>query len=239
MQKVKIQNEAVRRNIALFQQIVRHSVAKQAAYRAYVNLKTGSLRFSEASGEEWKVVTLHLDLEAHKIEVFEADPRIQGEFDRTRFLPAAYRIFSETVHALQQLLRIIRTFHEMAEVEIEPPSRSSEVRDFIHEAWHQVDRMGAEFLLLKRSPGTYLFRKDEYAAILEQELTEALHTPVKCVTLSYVDDKPSVHDQTVVLHEQRWMFYDDDPSLGGSHYETISDLLEALGSRLSKPLLHG
>lgn len=112
-------------------------------------------------------------------------------------------------------------------------------RDIIHEAWHQVDRIGAEKLLLHHQTiGNYLFRKDPIAEQLEKRLSKEWKISIKCLTLTYLDPEEHVRDLTIVLKGDLWMFYDDSPNLKGQFYETVEELLATMDNVLSKPLLH-
>lgn len=237
MQKVSVQSEAVKRNVVVFQQTIRKSGKKgqkQSVYPAYIHCKTGAISFSEVSGSDWKRVEIHLDIEGKKIGVFEVG---KGPLDEKALIASAYQVLSQTLEVLQKIILLIHTIAEIGEIEVDPPLIQAG-KDIVHEAWHQLDRMGAEKILLMTSPGTYLFRKDEYAVILEQELMEALSLEVKCFTLSYLDEEGIVRDKTVILSQGKWSFYDDDPSLHEKTYPSIEKLLESVGSILSLPLLH-
>ncbi len=89
------------------------------------------------------------------------------------------------------------------------------------EPWLLVDRLGAEEFLKDKPVGCYLFRKDEYAALLEKMLPQ----PVTCFTLTRVEEGGRISDHTLVCKEERWLIYNDDPSLSGPFYETIEELL--------------
>lgn len=110
------------------------------------------------------------------------------------------------------------------------------MKDLVQEAWHQVDRLGAEAILANKALGSFFFRKDEYAARLEEQLNAHLEKKVVCFTLSYLETKDHVIDRTIVCKEGRWYFYDDDPQLNELSYESIEDLLTHAGSSLTYPV---
>lgn len=107
--------------------------------------------------------------------------------------------------------------------------------------WVEVSRTEAEKLFEKAKPGTYLFRKDIFASCLEEILISAKREDLRCFTLSYVDGEKQVHDKTIVKWKNRWMFYDDDPTLSGDYYHSFEDLLlsmkKVLKHRLSFHLI--
>lgn len=111
------------------------------------------------------------------------------------------------------------------------------MKDIVHEAWHTVDRVGAERILSDQSPGSFLFRKDEFATILESQLTEQLHTKVTSFTLSFLKDGNHVVDRTIVCKDRHFYIYDDDPNLSGFSYQNIKDLLAHSTVPLTHPVL--
>lgn len=239
--KVHVQNESVRRNIDLFKQIAyRAASERKKTYDVFVNRLTGIMRFTpsvDLNEREWKQIVLHVNMDTHEIDVVEKGKENQS-FEYADILPLAYKVMVETLRVLHVLVRQVHDLKELGEIEFEPSMGQVQNRDLIHEAWHQVDRLGAERLLHGHAPGTYLFRKDEYATILEHELTLAFHQPIKCVTLSYLDEKDKVCDQTLVIRDERWLIYDDDPNLTGHSCETIGELLASKEEQLHTPLLH-
>lgn len=116
---------------------------------------------------------------------------------------------------------------------------SSARKDIVHEAWHQVDRIGAEELLAGKSPGSFIFRKDEYASLLEEQFHASKSSErVICFTLTYREAHDHVVDRTIVCKNNRWFFYDDDPALQGPSYDSIYALLDNAGADLSFPVLN-
>ena len=61
-------------------------------------------------------------------------------------------------------------------------SHSFKDRNILNDAWHDANRMQAESLLEGKPVGTYLFRKDPYAAILEKQLEEQMNKKIQCFT---------------------------------------------------------
>jgi len=243
MHKLHIQSESVRRNIELFKQVesrVRQNAEGERlkGYHIFINRINGLLRFSQSEGfkqSEWKHVLIVIDLEAHTAEAFEGDTH-DRLFNQSDFSPVALRVVAETMRVMQQIASEIRDVKELAYLEFEPTLASAAARDIVHEAWHEASRVEAEKILSRHAPGTYLFRKDEYAAVLEHELIVSLHAPVKCLTLTYLDAGKIVRDKTIVRYGEQWLVYDDDPTLSGQAYKTMNDLLGTLQRELTKPL---
>lgn len=238
MLKVHVQSEAVQRNINLFKRIVRKfHQGNIRSCDAVVNRVTGAMRFSEMAGlnpNEWKHIVIQINLNAQDVQVFEEKGK-EGSFECKDLEPTAYRIMTETLRVLQQLIGQLKDFKELSyfEIEASPGGR----QDIVHEAWHQLDRAEAESFLKEHTTGTYFFRKDRYAALLEHELTEAHCKAVKCVTLTFLDSEQIVRDRTIVRYNERWLFYNDDPTLSGESFASIRDLLASMGAILRQPLL--
>lgn len=243
MLKVHVQSEAVRRNLWLFKQIVHRSRKAEKerikTYAGFVHRATGSMVFSfgrELSAREWKPIMIIIDLDKHEVAVYEKE-KTEKVFSYNDLTPLAYRVMSETLGILKNLSRQVYDLKELSYFELDPSIEAVESRDIIHLAWHQVNRPEAEKLLEGQPQGTYIFRKDEYAAILEQELAAEHKMPAKCVTLSYIDQKEVVRDCTIVKFYSRWQIY-NDPSLTAQTYATIGELLSEFVPKLAKPLLH-
>ena len=115
---------------------------------------------------------------------------------------------------------------------------SSEIVDdpLLKQAWHDVDRDGAERLLLKQAIGTFLFRKDHFATDLQATLSRGLKKKVHCYTLSYLDGERIVRDKTVIYIDHQWMFYDDDPTLSTPKLHKLEHLLHSLRLGTLHPL---
>lgn len=244
MLKIKVQSEAVRSNLELFQDIIRRSrdvEQKIKTYSGFVHRATGAMQFRQEgslSEKDWKEIDICIDLEHHDISVFEKG-KPEQVFQYNDLAPLAYRVMAETLHVLLNLSRTIHDLKEFSYVVLESSAAVSKAsRDLIHDAWHQVDREGAEKLLQEKSPGTYLFRKDEYASILENELAAQHQAPIKCVTLSYLDKESVVRDSTLLRFHGHWLIYNDDPKLEGQAYASVEELLKIHDPKLEKPLLH-
>ncbi|MES2344968.1 MAG: SH2 domain-containing protein [Chlamydiota bacterium] len=242
--KIIVHNATVGKNIELFRRAVEKLKSKnleksrfeKTKLQGFVNCVTGEICFEkdiETSPEKWRAIHLYVGEEGDFL-VIGID---ESQFSIHDFFPTAYRSMIETVKVLNLSLQLLQgrvdidlLLKQLNELEI------AVSKDIVHDAWHQVDRIGAERLLEKELSGTYLFRKDEYAAILEDQLIVQHKTPIKCLTLSYLDKKNRVIDLTVVKKEDRWLYYDDDPSLNGPLFPDVFALLNSLGDELNLAL---
>lgn len=251
--KITIKNEIVRKNIELFQKLVQRQALKESAkeeilVHALVHRKTGNIRFLDkdtASLEgEWKpiCIRIHASLKEGVFEVVEE--KDMSAFQCTDLQPLAYAIMVETIHTLNQLIGqepnaahagvLLDSF---AHCEI-LATDAAMLKDLIHDAWHQTDRLGAEDLLSGCAIGTFLFRKDEYASLLEEELRPEFGQDLTCFTLTYVENSEKIIDRTIVKWKDKWLFYDDDPTLSGHSFPSVYELLGTLKKHLKDPLLY-
>lgn len=224
--KVTVVDPKVRHNIALFQHLMRRQLEKRCqfkellerTYRAYVNCETGEWLFHDG-GEGWKAIDLFFSEKDGEFELKE--PESDQSFDCRAINAKALKVIGDTLKTLggicgpksknaEQKLRCL------VELEMELP---------IHEAWHDVDRMRAEDLLSTAPIGTYLFRKGEFAAKLEEELNESRELPVACILITYRDWEEKIGEKTIVYRDGAWLFYDDDPKLEGESYPSLDELL--------------
>ncbi len=103
-------------------------------------------------------------------------------------------------------------------------------------AWHDVDRLQAESLLEGKPMGTYLFRKDSVAKVLEEELGKELNKRVECFTLTYSQEDTKVSDHTIVFIDGSLQIYNDDPSLHQPKFSDLNALIGSLRDVLKYPL---
>lgn len=261
--RVAIFDKIIRHNIELFKKLVLKQMMKQEklqqtaskTYAAFINRKTGEIRFADlekekasSSGSEWKAINVRVRIpefiEEGIIEIIDGD-REENSFFTQDLDPLAYRALAETIKTLNVLARpsaklknVERIFQELSELEIEPSFEKREKKDLIHESWHQVDRLGAETLLSGLPVGTFLFRKDEAAIALEAQLNALRRRPIKCVTLTFSEWEDKFTDKTIVFTDDGCLFYNDDLTLSGTTYPTISALLETMDDFLARPLYH-
>lgn len=242
--RVFVRNETVRRNVELFKKLIERQVEKRVKgglknMHAYINCTTGELFFAERGDSRernWKLIHLYLDEEGELLVV----GRDAIQFPISDLVPSAYQAMIDTVKVYNLVLKNLRESESMEQLSKKLDAiEVGTSKDIVHEAWHQVDRIQAEKLLKGQLKGTFLFRKDEYAAILETELLHRLRIPLKCFTLTFLGSRRKVIDRTIVKKEDLWLLYDDDPSLEGRTYRDVYLLLDSLEGILKYPLLNG
>ena len=164
-------------------------------------------------------------------------------FDCNLITPKAYELLSKTIHILNQLSYDPKqgqnpfwVLRHISHLEFVLSEEEEGQRNLIHDAWHNINREEAEYLLSTQSPGTYLFRKDEFAKILEDSINLESVEPVVCITLTYRDSEDKVCDKTLVYQDARWQFYNDDPELCGARYDNVKDLINTMRDQLKQSL---
>lgn len=219
--KIVILDKNVRRNIELFRQLVHRQGQKREVlienikkgYKAYLNCQTGELRFTRPKGhEEWKSVILLLH--PGKEGAFEvASEGKNPAFDLSELTPDAEKLFSKTVKTLNELAYHPKhardafwILRQIASVDFVISDQEEGVRNLVHDAWYNVDRVEAENLLGGKPFGTYLFRKDEFAQDLEDSLNESSSSPVTCITMTYTEKKGKILRKRLFIKRESGSF---------------------------------
>jgi hypothetical protein len=237
--KLHIQNEKVRINLSLIVETIRHQrrvpqkhqEQRQTTLEFALDLKTGLLHLHSA--QDLQSIVIYLDLDKQEVKVTK---KRHGMFNMEGMDPKGRQVLSETCHYLKSALKHLHNIQELAHCEFEPSTDEITGRNLLHESWHAVEREDAELMLLNTSPGTYLFRKDRFAGVMEEILSAAKKSRIKCFTLTYLDPKRQVRDKTIVTWKDHWLFYDDDPTLAGNYFQSLEELLNSLGTVLKRPL---
>lgn len=255
--QVKITDQRVRKNVELFLHLLSRSVAAhpphplhQRIYKAFINRRNGEVLFDELLPEpshlvekEWKLIALRCGQEGKKLlfEVIESEKN-QECFHCDELAPLAYQVVSETVHTLNACIQLgpqdkdpDKQLADLSELSIESSDLISSY-DLIQATWHPIDRVKAELLLFTHPYGSFIFRKDGYASLLEQMLTEEHRCQVTCFTLTFMEPERKVCDLTIVSYQDSWLIYADDPSLSGKKYPHLNVLLSSLKKRCKYPI---
>ena len=257
--KLKVESDVVRKNVELFkvllkkssQQTTSNKILQGKIYKAFINKLSGELRFCDVSPEtspselfNWRPLSFRVfapPSESMKCEIIEQN--IQSGIEGVA--PEAVKVLQETVKTIQLISRLLpriqnlpRLFLEFSQVHLEVSGSKKGQYDIVHNSWHQLDRIETESLLGSKEIGTFIFRKDEYARILEKELSKAHAEPIKCITLSYLDFEKKICDLTLVLVKQGWVVYNDDPTLDQPVYPDIEIFIDNMKGILVSPLAH-
>ncbi|MBY0529831.1 MAG: hypothetical protein K2P51_06530 [Rhabdochlamydiaceae bacterium] len=254
--QVKIENDRVHQNVLIFLELVsRHKASaekeniRNKMHTAFVNRINGEIYFLDLlpnshalNGKDWKRVQLCClsDSQDQHLTVELQEKEGQASFQYEDLTPLAYKVMTETLRTLNHITQSFkknqgweRSFDEWEDLEIQffPI-------DMIEATWHDVDRWEAETILEKHPYGSYLFRKDEYASLLAENLQRQLKRKIVCYTLTFSEPHRKISDLTIVQDGNEWLIYNDDPSLAGKKYPTLEPLLNELKERCRIPLFH-
>lgn len=248
--RVQVSNRSVKKNLEAFNFLLQKErkpeVSKKknrTVFHVSVDRASGEIVFQDLlpsaqvlSNKEWKPVCLRLSesIGERKFELLEI-----GEGARpvtgNDLHPKALDILLLTLQALNELLVQARKtadpnlfLDQLIEFELQEGEVVVDT-DILRSAWHPLSRAEAEKVLNGKIPGMFLFRKDEYASLLEKELRHP------CVTLTYTDGKEKVVDCTLVHYENCWLVYNGNPNLERTPYKTVLALIASLGHQLSLP----
>lgn len=220
-----IENQLVRQNLAVLGDAI-HDLnmghLRKGSIDFFCDFKTGEIQYAPTTipPHEMAILMIVLDIDHQEV----TWKTKEGE----KLLPKARARLEEMAGHIKRVFSKIEKLAQLARYHWQGPLEHEGQNSEIKQCWHDVDRDGAEQLLLQQKPGTYLFRKDHFATSLQEILRKDLKKRVLCYTLSYLDHEGIVRDKTVVLVNQKWLFYDDDPTLSGSHYRTLNELLHTV-----------
>jgi len=255
--RVKILDVPVRENVELFLEILRMSkqraIPSEKIFEAWLNRDTGQLLFAEEDAsrflakKQWKPVDIS----------YRYDPE-QGEIAfliEERQMPLkGFQCDDLTPFALNVIRSTMKKLNDIS-VNLKGPSNletkmavlfkltidmgaSVQDRNVLIDAWHHVDRIEAEALLFDQPIGTYLFRRDPFSKILQEQLCVQHGKEIKCITLTFSQPNNKISDLTLVHDEKGWQQYNDDPSLSNVTYQDLQDLLALWKDLLKIPLSH-
>ncbi len=255
--RIKVVDGPVRQNIELFQRVLRHHPHPRHStklFKAWINRKTGQFFVDDIHEEssflgkkDWKPVDIVCVYDPQLGEMcflVEESELSKKSFRYDDLTPAAYAIMSQTLLLLNKISEQLKGPSDLEtkmgvilKLELEN-AEPTKIRNILLEAWHPSDRYQAEVLLWDKPAGTFLFRKDPYADLLEIQLERHHGKKVKCFTLTYSQSDRMFSDLTLVHYEGYWLIYDDDPALQEPRFSELMELLDQLRHLLKYPLYH-
>jgi hypothetical protein len=241
----KIEPPAVQRNVDTFFKILNRVKAKPTpttlVFQAWIHRQTGEVKDHPPSldKKEWEQMEINCTYDTEKKEI-----RFK-EGSQPPLHPLARRVFKEALHIFQNVSKTFRG--EDFAVQMQHLSTFSDSTSVVSDdrliasAWHGVDRSKAEELLgiERKDPlpqGTYLFRKDSFAEILEQQLRAKRGGEITCLTLTVLGSLKKVSDYTLVQIDGSWQIYNDDPQLQQRGFPSLTALLKAKKNLFIHPL---
>jgi hypothetical protein len=253
------QDAIVRKNIEVFKIILKKasrlydvkSETHAQSFHAFIHRDRGEIRFASLSKDflenrEWAPISFQFFLPMEKekglsLQISNLDSSLfswQGlEKNALSTLKETIKTMQFMANFLPRLSNLSAILREFSAINLDSFISKLSSKDLIHEAWHSLTKEECEYKLRDHEVGTFLFRKDPFATILEELLSEEHKESIKCITLSYVSSQNNVCDITCVQKKSQWLLYDDDPKLKGPLYPSIYALLHGLQHRLRMPLL--
>ncbi len=241
----KIEPRSIQQNVDTFFKILNKVKAKPTpttlVFQAWIHRQTGEVKDAPPSldEKEWEQVELNCTYDAEKKEI-----RFK-EGTPLSLHPLARRVFKEALHTFKNVIKTFRgeDFAEQIRHMSTLSGSASAVTDnhLIASAWHSGDRSKAEELLGigKKNllpQGTYLFRKDSFAEILEQQLSSQREGEITCLTVTVLGSDKKVSDYTLVRTGGSWQIYNDDPQLQQQGFPNLTALLKAKKNLFIHPL---
>jgi hypothetical protein len=244
---ITVKNSVVKHNLELLK-ILLHR-AKENQCKAWIEISTGELRsklpLHGNDKKEWRPIQLKLTTDSKKVLVVVEDCATSDQlFDFKGWSARAQHVLLDTIQTINaRLMRLPAGkfeedfFESFVSAQISLISKSKDEERIIDEAWHPLNRNEAEKVLEKEPKGTYLFRKDEYTVLLEQELFVRFNETVHyCITLTYLDEGGIVHDKTLVQRNGYLVIFNDNPNLQEPHFPSTESIIKNIHPSLNRPL---
>lgn len=256
---IRIGEDSVRDNVEQFIALMRrvrlagpsHQIPLKKVFRVWVNKGSGRILFSDSKpssrsrkAEEWKAVTFSYQYNSATGELIflaEDSSVTNAQFNGRDMAAGAFEVFQKTMKTFCEFSQRLKGPSDLdtkitvlSKMHIES-HLSPEDRNMLFDAWHATDRSEAELLLMGKPAGTYLFRQDPFAKILEEQLSEQLQHKIKCFTVTYIERPNKFCDITLVHVDGTWLVYNDDPQLHGKKFADLKDFLHHNKTRLRFP----
>lgn len=259
--EITLQNEVVRKNIEIFKIILKrvtqlyentaNADKSTQSVLVFMHRARGEIRFSDHYPEsldpkEWTCIRFHFSPSPFSLESFSIgiSNACENHFSWEELQPEAFSRLKETIRTIRfisgflpKLKSFLSILKEFSLTNVDTLISRFHSKDIIHESWHNLDRKNCERLLSNHSPGVFLFRKDEFASILEEQLSLTHKEIISCITLSYVSAFKKISDLTLVKVKEEWSLYNDSPDLEGVRYPTVYSLLDSMRGALNTPLI--
>lgn len=262
---ITVEDQTVGDNIRSFLVLLRRIEAKrertgsalfEKSYRAFLNRSTGKLLFADSfkeqvnfSSSDWKELEFSYIFdpisESFHANIYEPH-NLKKAFDLNHLSPHAVTAIKSTIHILNNLSSLVKgpnsdsitKIKALCNLQVDVGSAEKD-KSILVAAWHGVDRIGAEKILRNKPVGTFLFREDYFASLLQNQLTSELRKDVRCVTMTLVEPEQKISDFTFVHMDHLWRWYNDALFCNVQGFSKIEDLIEALfKGRANNPLYH-
>jgi hypothetical protein len=212
--------------LSVFQRVRELEGKKPVKFRTWVDVETGELRFVKEGpsktpkGRHWQEVSASVVYRPESDQVCWEEHHLSA----INFSHKALQIFHETLLAMKQLEPKVAFRIKLSDYLI------------INRLWHPCDRYEAEESLLTQPIGSYLFRKDRFASMLEEKLSLSHREEISLWTISVLSGEKQCSDYTVVLKQGKWQVYNDDVYLTQPMFDSLGLLLGHYKHLLRYPL---
>lgn len=242
---IQIEDERVRRNVLFFLHLLslvesakesqESHQKKVKVYSAFLNTINGEIFFPDLLPEsgvihdkEWKQITIR---SSPISKTGELGFVLEEEQISSELAPLAASIVRSTLDMLSQVSNVMKKTQtiqsglaELARLHIQKALSSLENCP-LHRLSRSLTRWQAEEILSRHPYGSFLFRKDEYASLLEEQLSQLHERNIVCYTLTYSEPSHKIVDLTLVKDGSSLIVYDDDLLLEGNRYESLAEAL--------------
>ncbi len=242
--RITVKNKTVKHNLELLKTLLQRSKEKKC--KTWIEISTGEIRNQAPAKENkkcWKCFHIEFTTPSKKplLTVCENSKNSAKVFHLKGWSPKARQVILETLDIINaklgkspQGLSSEDFFQKFASAQIVLLSNLKKNQLLIHDIWHKLDREGAEKILEGHPNGTYLFRKDQYTLLLEEEFFEHFDGTVHfCVTLTYLDKTGTVRDKTLVQRDKYLVIFNDNPNLVEPHFSSTHAVMHSIDSSLS------
>lgn len=234
----RVEAASAQSNVDTFLNMLSHvqrPTGDELVIRAWVRASTGQFQFTAPAlteAKNWQALEMRCTYDRQQGQVrFE-----KTEGDVAHLQARAAQVVAATFSAFAQLGTGLCRGGDLAS-QLDTLSKWAQPLSPIHEdafirtAFYEVHRGEAENLLQDRPgspipPGTYLFRKDHYAQVLENQLATR-HRGVRCLTVTLAEKEGKFSDYTLVRCNQGWQIYNDDLRLEQPSFKDLQTLLSA------------
>lgn len=229
-----IQNPILRNNMTVLTEAIKDldiGPQRKVTLEFFCDDKTGKIFYTPNSipAHELVILLIALDLDEKQI-----------HWKTKEGMPLSKTVethLKEMGDILKKVFSKIEKLGQLSHFEWKAPFETQDAFADLRPVWHDTDREGAEKLLLHQPAGTYLVRRDTFAATLQEILRRGHKKTIQCLTLSYVDNEKIVRDQTIIYTNNQWMFYNDDPTLSGPFFRSWKEIIASIESKTKYPLL--
>lgn len=224
--RFSLSTQVIQHNLKLLKRLITLAKKqhKDSSFDLYIDKTTGLLAKTlkkSSSDSNWEEVLVKWDKKSTAdLGKFTISRKHNRPLDR------------ESYSQLESVINVVNAFFQRT-----PSKTRQHVMEnplFEKAFYGSINRTEAETLLDGHKTGTFLFRIDPCATILEEELCFECGDEICCVTLAIAKEGGGVSEYILVQKDGLLQIYNDDPSLDGATVFSIEDLLQKVGALYPK-----